>query len=72
MLLHLSYPDRYPILDKRALLALGVRPPAAYSFRFWQQYVAACRRLAEQAKVEGRTLDQALWQWSKEQPERLY
>jgi hypothetical protein len=72
VLLHLGYPERYPILDKRALLALGVRPPAAYSFRFWQQYVAACREIAEQANVDGRTLDQALWQWSKEQPERLY
>ncbi len=25
VLLHLAYPERYPILDKRALIALGVR-----------------------------------------------
>ena len=72
VLLHLAYPERYPILDKRAVQALGVRPPAAYSFRFWKAYVDACRHLAEQAAVDGRTLDQALWQWSKEQGERLY
>jgi hypothetical protein len=42
VLLHLAYPERYPILDKRALHALGVRPPSAYSFRFWEAYVAAC------------------------------
>jgi hypothetical protein len=72
VLLHLSYPERYPILDKRALHALGVRAPSAYSFRFWWAYVTACRQLAEQAGVDGRTLDQALWQWSKEQPDRLY
>jgi hypothetical protein len=72
VLLHLAYPERYPILDKRAVQALGVRPPATYSFRFWKAYVDACRDLAGQAGVDGRTLDQALWQWSKEQGERLY
>jgi hypothetical protein len=72
VLLHLAYPERYPILDKRALHALGVRAPAAYSFRFWEAYVTACLRLAEQASVDGRTFDQALWQWSKEQGEALY
>lgn len=70
--MHLSYPERYPILDKRALQALGVRPPAAYSFRFWQAYVSACLQLAGEAGVDGRTFDQALRQWSKEQGERLY
>jgi hypothetical protein len=72
VLLHLAYPERYPILDKRALHALGVRPPGAYGFRFWEAYVAACLQLAEQAGVDGRTFDQALWQWSKEQPALLY
>jgi hypothetical protein len=72
VLLHLAYPERYPILDKRALHALGVRPPAAYSFRFWEAYVAACLHWAERAGVDGRTFDQALWQWSKEQRVPLY
>ena len=44
VLLHLGYPERYPILDVRALHALGVRQPSAYSFRFWQAYVSACVR----------------------------
>lgn len=72
VLLHLALPERYPILDKRALHALGVPAPSAYSFRFWQAYVAEYVRLVEQAGVDGRTLDQALWQWSKEQGEPLY
>jgi hypothetical protein len=72
VLLHLAYPERYPILDKRALHALGVRAPSAYSFRFSEAYVAACLRLAEEAGVDGRTFDQALWQWSKEQGVPLY
>lgn len=67
VLLHLAYPERYPILDQRALHALGVRPRSAYSFSFWEAYVAAWLESAERAGVDGRTLDQALWQWSKEQ-----
>jgi hypothetical protein len=71
VLLHLAYPDRYPILDKRALHALGAHA-STYSFRFWEAFVAAWRELAKQAGVDGRTLDKALWQWSKEQDVRLY
>jgi hypothetical protein len=67
VLLHVADPDRYPILDKRALHALGVQAPSAYGFRFWDAYVEVCLGLAEEAGVDGRTLDQALWQWSKEQ-----
>jgi hypothetical protein len=67
VLLHLAYPDRYPILDRRVVHALGVRAPSTYSFRFWEDLVDAWRQLAEQAGVDGRTFDQALWQWSKEQ-----
>jgi hypothetical protein len=67
VLLHLAYPERYPILDVRALQALGVRAPSAYGFRFWEAYVEASVRLAAAAGVDGRTFDQALWQWSKEQ-----
>ena len=72
VLLHLAQPNRYPILDVRALHALGVRAPSAYSFKFWQSYVTACVELASQAGVDGRTFDQALWQWSKEQSVALY
>jgi hypothetical protein len=72
VLLHLAYPDRYPILDKRVVHALGVRAPSTYSFRFWEALVSAWRELAEQAGVDGRTFDQALWQWSKEQDVLLY
>jgi len=67
VLLHLAYHERYPILDVRALHALGVRAPSAYSFKFWEAYVTAYVELAARSGVDGRTFDQALWQWSKEQ-----
>jgi hypothetical protein len=72
VLLHLAYPERWPILDERALHALGVRVPSAYSFRLWMEYVEAYRQLIEEADVDGRTFDRALWQWSKDQDELLY
>jgi hypothetical protein len=67
VLLHLAYPERYPILDWRALHALGVQR-SSYSQRFWEAYVSEYVRLMGVAGVDGRTLDKALWQWSKEQP----
>lgn len=72
VLLHLAYPERYAILDQRALQALGQPRPPNYSFRFWTNYVDAYIDLLREAGVDGRTLDHALWQWSKEHGGRLY
>ena len=68
VLLHLAYPERYPILDWRALHALGVDQPSAYSFRFWQAYVSGWLQWLQRSGLDGRSFDRALWQWSKEQP----
>ena len=68
-LLHFAAPDRYPILDVRALESLGERTArSGYPVAYWLEYVAACRALALRHGVDLRTLDKALWQWSKEQP----
>jgi hypothetical protein len=64
VLLHFAHRDRYPILDVRALEALGVSR-THYSLRFWTSYVDATRRLADQYQTDMRTFDRALWQWSK-------
>jgi len=66
-LLYTVFPDRYPILDVRALESLGVKPRSQYPLSFWLGYVDACRDLALRAGVSLRTLDKALWQHSKEQ-----
>ena len=66
-LLHLAYPERYPILDQRALQALGF-PLAARV----QLSVLDCVR--ERVRRSGRAGPEstdarstaALWQWSKE------
>jgi hypothetical protein len=67
VILHWCHPDRYPILDYRALWSLGVDPlPAYYDFPFWWAYTEYCRELAGGAGLSMRKLDQALWQYSKE------
>jgi hypothetical protein len=70
VLLHFAHGDPYPIIDNRVLWSLSVDPPpTAHSFEFWWQYVGTCRTLADEAGVSMRTLDRALWQYSKEQQE---
>jgi hypothetical protein len=69
-LLHLALPDLYPILDHRAVHALGARWPSAVTFTFWSDFVEAFRATRERAGVSGRELDRALWQWSSEQEEQ--
>jgi hypothetical protein len=68
VLLHFAFPDRYPIMDWRALESLGHAEPATYTVEYWLAYIDACRRLATQAGVTMRVLDKALWQHSRERP----
>jgi hypothetical protein len=64
-LLTVAFPDRHTIVDVRSTEALakigewdgtgGYRP-----------YLEVCRRLATELDVDLRTLDRALWRWSKD------
>jgi hypothetical protein len=66
------YPERYTVLDFRTLEALG---HARHDVRFYEEYLAFCKRLAEsnivqpQSDLPGatplRTLDRALWEWTR-------
>ena len=66
------YPERYAVLDYRSLEALG---HARHDVRFYEEYLAFCKRLAEcnivkpQSDLPGPTalhaLERALWQWSR-------
>ena len=66
VILHFYHKARYPILDYRALWSVRAKPPRKYSFDFWWHYTLFCRRTAKKAGVRMRTLDKALWQYSKE------
>jgi hypothetical protein len=66
-LLYVAFPAEYPILDVRVLHALGQKPRSGYPISYWLSYLDACRGIATEHRVSLRTLDKALWQWSKEQ-----
>lgn len=68
VLLHFYHQVKYPILDFRALYSLNCEhiKPQDYKFDFWKAYTIYTRDLANHADVDMRTLDQALWQYSKE------
>jgi hypothetical protein len=59
-------PARYTIIDFRALEALGVSKWPSGSVGYYLHYLRKCHELAHQYHVSLRTLDRALWQWSKE------
>jgi hypothetical protein len=66
-LLHFAFPERYPILDFRALHTLGdPKRRTQYSPALWADYVQRCQDLAREAGVSIRDLDKALWQDSRE------
>jgi len=70
------FPERYTVLDFRALEALGHGP---HNVEFYKQYLDFCNRLAESNIVKPqsglpaptplRTIDRALWEWSRSQGE---
>lgn len=66
VLLHLAHRDPYPILDVRSLWSWGFDNVPHYTFELWWDYVDKCRRLAGDQGVDMRTVDRALWQYSKE------
>jgi hypothetical protein len=59
-------PLRYTVIDFRALESLGVAKWPKGSIAYYVAYLSACRDLARQYNKPLRTLDRALWQWSKE------
>ena len=69
VILHFYHKDRYPILDSRALWSLSLDDAEKYSFEFWWNYVVICRSLASENQMDMRTLDKALWQYSKDNQE---
>ena len=66
VILHWFHSEPYPILDVRALWSLDIAKPTDYKFPFWSQYVSQCRRLAHSLELPMRTVDRALWQYSKD------
>lgn len=65
VILHFAEPDKYTIMDFRAIWSLGLQQPKAYDFDFWMNYTKTVSSIAKKVKVNLRTLDKALWTYSK-------
>ena len=65
VILHFAFPDRYPILDIRAMNTVG--GSTLYTFEKWNEYVDLCRQAAATHGVTMRTLDKALWAHDKDE-----
>ena len=65
-LLHVCDTRPYPILDVRALWSVGHARTPHVTLPDWLDYVDFTRAVARECGVSMRTLDRALWQYSKE------
>ncbi len=63
-ILHLFHKNKYPLLDFRALWSISIEN-YKYNFNFWWDYVLFTRKISEKNNIDMRTLDRALWQYSK-------
>lgn len=70
-ILHFGDPRPYPMLDYRALWSLGYAKPPRYTMEFGLRYLEYTRTLAIRLRLPIRTVDQALWQYSKERQPRM-
>ena len=66
VIIHFCHSDPYPIIDYRSLWTVGLEVPNVYHFELWWCYTESCREIAQRNHVDMRTLDRALWQYSKE------
>ena len=58
-ILHFVFPCCYPILDVRAMRAVGCKPN--FDFGMWKKFTELCRETADEYGVTLRDLDRALW-----------
>jgi len=66
VILHFTYPDDYSIIDFRAVWTLDWEQPQIYTFDYWMKYTNYIRELAKETGYTVRSIDKALWQYSKE------
>ena len=61
-ILHFVFPDRYPILDVRAMRTVG--GSTNFTFEKWEEYCELCRMTANEYGMKKlRVLDRALWMY---------
>ncbi|MEK7172399.1 MAG: hypothetical protein AAB740_00260 [Patescibacteria group bacterium] len=66
VILHFAFPNKYPILDFRAIWSLGWEQPKYYTFNFYQKYCNEVKKISKRTGEDIRKIDKALWEYSKE------
>lgn len=59
-------PDRFTVIDYRALETLRAHEELGDEYPSYPDYLALCRGIAARVDCDLRTLDRALWTWSRE------
>lgn len=71
VILHFAFPNKYPILDFRVIWSIGWPQPKSYTFDFWRKYCDKIQGISKETGENIRTVDKALWEYSKEhQPKK--
>lgn len=65
------FPERFTVIDFRALDALGAKKYSTRSIKKYLEYASYCRNLAAEWHLSLRDLDRALWKWSEKSTGRL-
>ena len=69
-LMHFAFPHKFPIIDRRVLSALGMRPREGKAIyigkQVWEEYRKYCLDTVGDYDVSLRVLDRALWQYDAE------
>lgn len=70
-ILHFSFPDIYSIMDVRAIESLGWDQPKSFdNYEYWKKYFRKIQEIAKNVNESIRTVDKALWMWSKEHSQK--
>jgi len=63
--LHFCHELDYPIIDFRAMWSVGFDVQPKYTPELWKDYVLLTRKISKSYLIDKRTLDRALWGYSK-------
>ena len=63
--LHFCHELDYPIVDFRAMWSVGFDDQPKYTPELWIDYVLLTRKISKRYQIDKRTLDRALWGYTK-------
>ena len=53
-IMYFVFPEKYTILDYRALWSLGIDLVPMYNYEFWKEYTDTCRTLSRSNNIDPR------------------